>query len=94
MSPGAYIDAALRDCLPTDVPPSFTEIEAAYWEGRGRQRKAVGRLRMFDGQPAIVEVWSSGFCTGHRFTEMPGGDCSYEGDRWMRVTDTKEFARR
>ncbi|HYC66627.1 hypothetical protein [Brevundimonas sp.] len=90
MTAGAYIDAALRDVLPEGVPAFFTAVESAHWRGRGRGRIAVGRLRMFDGQPATVEVWSSGFCTGHRFTEMAGGAASYEGARWVRVADIEK----
>lgn len=80
----AYIDRALRDCLPPGIPPSYTAIECARWDGRGRARKAVGQLRMFDGQPATVEVFEAGVCTGHRYTEMPGGNAYYEGGRWLR----------
>lgn len=86
-TPAAYIDAALRAVLPDGVPPSYRLIEGACWDGYGRHRKAVGRLQMFDGLPATVEVREAGPCTSHRFTDMPGGACSYEGGQWVRVTE-------
>lgn len=82
----SYVDSALRDVLPPGVPPSFAAIESAHWSGSGKRRTAHGRLTMFDGLPALVEVWNSGGLTAHRFTEMPGGDCSFEGGRWVRVS--------
>jgi len=84
MNVATYIDHALRDCLPPGVPTSYIAIESAYWDGRGRSRKAVGHLRMFDGQPATVEVFQAGVCIGHRYTDMPGGNAYYEGGAWLR----------
>lgn len=82
----AYIEAALRDCLPEGVPPSFRTIDRARWEGTGRGRVAVGHLTMFDGQPATVEVRQAGVCTSHRYADFPGGDASFEGGQWVRVS--------
>lgn len=89
MNAAEHIDQALRDCLPPGVPTSYSAIESAYWDGRGRARKAVGRLRMFDGQPATVEVFQAGVCTGHRYTEMPGGNAYYDGKAWLRDLDAR-----
>ena len=85
MEAAAYVRAALLDCLPDGVPPSFSEIVSARWEGRAPRRIAVASLTMFDGHPGVVEVRQVGPCTSHRFTDLPGGDCSYEGGRWVRV---------
>jgi hypothetical protein len=78
--------------LPPGVPPSFREITSAHFAGSGRERRAVGRLLMWDGQPATAEVFMGGTMGsypvwGHRWTEMPGGACSWEGDRWVRCDE-------
>lgn len=85
MDAATYVRASLLDCLPEGVPPSFSEIVSARWEGRAPRRIAVASLTMFDGQPGTVEVRQVGPCTSHRFTELPGGDCSFEGGQWVRV---------
>jgi|GEM_PF-5523843 len=85
MEAAAYVRAALLDSLPAGVPASFSEIVSARWEGRASRRVATASLIMFDGQPGMVEVRQVGPCTSHRFTDLPGGDCSYEGGRWVRV---------
>ena len=82
----------LLAALPPSVPPSFREIISAHFAGAGRERRAVSRLVMFDGGPATVEVFMGGKMGihpvwGHRWTEMPGGACSWEGDRWVRCDD-------
>lgn len=78
--------------LPPGVPPSFSEVASAHFAGSGRTRRAVARLVMFDGQPATAEVFVGGrfgdcTCWGHRWTDMPGGACSWEGDRWVRCDE-------
>lgn len=84
----AIIRNHLTACLPPGVPPSFRTIGFARFEGRGRQRKAIGRLEMFDGQFATVEVFQAGDALwGHRWPDMPGGACSWEGDRWVRCDE-------
>lgn len=85
VSASEYVNAALLDCLPEGVPPSFAAIVSARWEGRAPRRVAIASLTMFDGQPGAVEVRQVGPCTSHRFTDLPGGDCSFEGGRWVRV---------
>ncbi|MER2268214.1 hypothetical protein [Methylobacterium oxalidis] len=47
---------------------------------------------MFDDQFATVEVFRAGKALGipiwgHRWTEMPGGACAFEGGRWVRCDD-------
>ncbi len=43
---------------------------------------------MFDGQPATVEVFRVGTqLWGHRWTDMPGGACSWEDGRWIRCDE-------
>lgn len=80
-----YVRAALLDCLPEGVAPSFAEIASARWEGRTPRRIAVAELIMFDGRPGTVGVRQVGPCTSHRFTDLPGGDCSFDDGRWVRV---------
>lgn len=87
MEAAAYVRAALLDCLPDGVPASFSEILSARWEGRASRRVAIASLIMFDGRPGTVEVRQVGPCTSHRFTDLPGGDCSFEDGRWVRVDD-------
>ena len=85
----AIIRAHLMGCLPPGVPASFQAITAARFEGSGRRRKAIGQVQMFDGQPATVEVFqASDVIWGHRWTEMPGGACSWEGGRWRRCDES------
>ncbi|WP_286963816.1 hypothetical protein [Methylobacterium sp.] len=82
----------LLACLPPGVPPSFREITSARFVGSGRNRKAVAHLVMYDGRPATAEVFVAGkhesfAMWGHRWTEMQGGACSWEGDRWVRCDE-------
>jgi hypothetical protein len=89
---GSAADAVrhvLLAVLPPGVPPSFREITAARFVGTGRARKAVADLVMYDGRPATAEVDVGGRLGDstvwrHRWTDMPGGACSWEGDRWVR----------
>lgn len=90
MEADAYVRTALLDCLPDGVPASFSEIVSVRWEGRASRRVAIASLIMFDGRPGAVEVRQVGPCTSHRFTELPGGDCSYEGGRWIRIKDLQD----
>ena len=85
-----YVSAALLACLPDGVPPSFSAVVTAGWEGRAPYRIATASLIMFDGQPATVQVRQVGPCTSHRFTDLPGGACSFEDGRWVRVIDTEQ----
>lgn len=81
-----YIDAALRACLPDGVPPSFRSINNARFVGVGRDRPAEADLTMFDGLPARVRVWLWGPSSyAHAWLDMPGGDCSFEAGRWIRI---------
>ncbi|MEH3063838.1 MAG: hypothetical protein PGN33_14215 [Methylobacterium radiotolerans] len=86
------VRAVLLAVLPPGVPPSFLDITAAWYEGKGRRRKAVALVVMFDGMPATVELSVGGKMGGytvwsHRWTDMPGGACSWEGDRWVRCDE-------
>ncbi|MGX5776955.1 hypothetical protein [Methylorubrum zatmanii] len=78
----------LIGCLPPGVPPSFRRIVSACFDGVGHKRKAVGHMEMFDGRPATVEVfqWAPN-AWGHRWSDMPGGACSWEGSCWVRCDD-------
>lgn len=79
-----FVDAHLRGCLPPGVPPSYRSIVSAEFVGRGRERRAVAGLVMFDGLPAQVSVRAWGI-PGHRFVDLPGGDVSFEDGRWIRI---------
>ncbi len=83
-----FVMDAMRDCLPDDVPLSFS-LKSARWSGTGTRRRAVALVEMFDGLPASLEVWSwlSGDGCAHRWTEMPGGDATYEDGQWVRVSE-------
>jgi hypothetical protein len=81
-----WVNSCLRSVLPDGVPPSFQSIDSAHFEGSGRQRKAIANLTMFDGETATVQVWEwGGGSYAHRYTAMPGGDCSFDHGRWVRV---------
>ncbi|WP_342152391.1 hypothetical protein [Methylorubrum sp. SB2] len=86
------VRTVLLACLPPGVPPSFQEIVSARYVGSGRQRRARAELRMFDGLPAIVEVFIGGVALGvpmpgHQWMEMEGGPCAFEGGRWQRFPE-------
>jgi hypothetical protein len=88
--PGEVIVRVLTSCLPPGSPLSFRRIESAQFVGQGRSRKAVGRVEMFDGQPASVEVFCAGQMLGvdvwgHEWTEMAGGACFLEDGEWHRT---------
>ena len=88
MTAVAFIDAALRACLPPGAPPSFTLIISARWIETGRKRVAEADLTMFDGLPAKVRVWRYGSypdALAHTFYDLPGGDVSFEDGRWVRI---------
>jgi hypothetical protein len=81
-----YIDNALRACLPPGVPPSYQSIDAAHYTGFGRRLEAFGTVTMFDGAPAKVRVWQYAHeAYAHEWTEMNGGDCSFEDGAWVRI---------
>ena len=89
---GASAETLIREhligCLPPGSMPSFRRIISAAFDGTGRKRKAIGRLEMFDGQPATVEVFQWGpNAWGHRWADMPGGACSLEPSGWVRCDD-------
>lgn len=79
-----YIRAALIAVLPEGVPPSFSAIHNARFEGSGRRRAATASLTMIDGLSATVRVWQAGPCTAHSYPTMEGGALFYEDGRWQR----------
>lgn len=79
-----FVDDRLRACLPHGVPPAYLEITRAKFVGSGKNRVAVADLVMFDGLPGKVVVSTKGLMP-HRFTDLPGGDVSFEGGIWMRI---------
>ncbi len=80
-----YVIETLQNVLPPGTPTSWLKINAACWVGTGKHRRARADLTMFDGKPATVEAWESKGLRAHRWVEMPGGDCSFEDGRWMRI---------
>lgn len=87
-----YVGDAMRACLPSGVPLSFS-IDDAKWIRSGQQKRAVATVTMFDGRPAKLEVWSWSREGGnaHRWTDMPGGDVSFEHERWVRVVSQADL---
>lgn len=87
----AFVLGAMRNCLPDGVPLSF-ELTSARWLRKGNGRRAEASVVMFDGQPATLEVWawSSEGGHAHMWKDMPGGDATFEGGRWVRVSDIPE----
>lgn len=84
MRAAEFVDTRLRACLPLGIPASYISITSASYVGRGKERRALADLIMFDGLPARVSVNTTGLMP-HRFTELPGGDVSFEGGRWIRI---------
>lgn len=80
-----YIIETLQGVLPSDTPTSWLKINAACWIGTGKSRRARADLTMFDGKSATVEAWDRNGVRAHRWVTMPGGDCSFEGGRWIRI---------
>ncbi len=76
----------LASVLPPGTPPKYREIVSARFFGTGRSRQAIADLVLFDGLPATVRVfgWRRGMA-GHCFIDLPGGDCSFEDGRWIRI---------
>lgn len=79
-----FVDDRLRACLPHGVPPAYLEITRAKYVGSGKNRVAAADLIMVDGLPGKVVVSTNGLMP-HRFTDLPGGDLSFEGGIWMRI---------
>jgi len=83
-----HVDQALRACLPEGCPPSYRSIDAARYTSAQPRHEATAELTMFDGRPAKVRVWlhaRNRDAFAHEWTEMPGGDCSFENGRWIRI---------
>jgi hypothetical protein len=82
--------SGVRAMLPPDAPELFT-LKSAKWHGSGRRREAVGEVTMFDGRPARLAVGTHemGGHVGlsHYWISLPGGACSLEDGRWLRVPD-------
>jgi len=83
----------LLGVLPPGVPPSFSRIDSAEFQGSGRGRTAVAALIMVDGLPATVEVfaWGAG-CSGHRWLKWEGDALFFEDGRWQRDADQAKAA--
>lgn len=87
----AFVERALLDVLPPDVPPSWSSIDSARYVGTGRRREAHAELTMFDGRPAKVRVWfwdkGSTSCA-HEWTDPGHGEpCGFEDGRWQRFPE-------
>lgn len=80
-----FVTEAMHSCLPPDVPPPFTIDWANFMVASGPKAWASAQVTMFDGQPAQLEVHRWNGSHKHRWVTMPGGDCSFEGGRWVRV---------
>lgn len=75
----------LLGALPPEAQPSFMSIAHARYEGRD---KIVATLTMFDAMPAVVHLNRWAFGWSHGWDWLPGGDISWEGDRWVRYPDS------
>lgn len=83
-----HVEQALRASLPDGVPPSFRSIDAARYVSAQHRHEAFAELTMFDGRPAKVRVWlyARNFDVfAHEWLDLPGGHCSFEGGRWIRI---------
>lgn len=83
-----WVEHALRACLPPGIPSSYRSIDGARYISSHPRHEATADLSMFDGRPAKVRVWryaNHPDAIAHHFFELPGGDCSYENGRWVRV---------
>ena len=84
MKAASFVAERLQACLPPGVPPSYREIVSARYERSGAARAAIADLIMFDGLPARVQISTIGLMP-QRYTDLPGGDLSFEGGRWIRI---------
>ena len=87
-SAAAHVEQALRSALPPDTPPSWQSIDAARYVSAQPRHEATAELTMFDGQLAKVRVWlwaRNRDAFAHEWLDMPGGDCSFEDGRWLRI---------
>jgi hypothetical protein len=84
----AHVEQVLRSCLAPGVPPSWHSIDGARYVSAQPRHEATAELTMFDGLPAKVRVWfyaSGSDACAHEWTYMPGGHCSFEDGRWVRI---------
>lgn len=86
------VDHHMRGVLPPGVPPSYRNIISAGFVGSGKKRTIVAELEMFDGERAVVEVFSWGKhdgrpCSGHRWLAWSGAPCFFEDGAWKRDVD-------
>lgn len=81
--------AASRAVLPEGSPLPFTEVKSAAF-APPQKSQVVAEVVMFDGLPATMRLtkWRYGWSIG--WDEMPGGDCSLEGEEWVRVARAQE----
>jgi hypothetical protein len=80
------VERVLRGVLPDNVPPSWRSINGARYVSSGRHAEATADVTMFDGKPAKVRVWVFGQGGhAHEWLDLPGGHCSFEGGRWIRI---------
>ena len=84
MKAASFVAERLHACLPPGVPPSYREIVSARYERSGAARVAIADLIMVDGLPGRVQISTIGLMP-QRYTDLPGGDLSFEGGRWIRI---------
>lgn len=87
MNAADFVTSGLIACIPRGCPPPFRAVRSAEYSKKGRERRAVAELEMFDGQTGIAEVWRWGRESGWAFqwNRLDGGAFSLKDGEWKRV---------
>lgn len=88
-----FIRNAMQDCLPPNVPLSFTKVISAHFL-KIKQKIAIGALEMVDGKQAVVEVKTYGMANAwaYKWLKWDGGNLYWNGQEWIRETGIEQLS--
>jgi hypothetical protein len=88
VKPAVFISDHFRKTLPPEAPLPFTIKfygDARYKKCSGNCTIAVADVVMFDSLRAQIELMVLFGAISYRWLALPGGDCSFEDGKWVRV---------
>jgi hypothetical protein len=91
MDASEFVTSGLVACIPRGCLPPFRCVRSATYFKKGRERRAVAEVEMFDGATGIAEVWrwrESGWA--FQWNRLDGGAFSLEDGEWKRVGPLRE----